>query len=185
MKHKMTLEESDLRAYVEKILAMHGVKAADDIVFKSGKGQKVSGLHIDIDCEMAPEMAECPLCGLSRRRVAVVSEPALSDDLSKAMADDAPNVEPIRGKMGITPRTYAVDADEELNVDESLGESTVPPGEEDGSIPDDSDNVASMSSLTAINKRLIREKEQEARRNKKNTPHYSGGESTRPPEPGE
>lgn len=63
MKHKMTVEEDDLRDYVAKFLALHGVQSEDEIQFLNGEGEPVSGLHIDIDCILAPIPDACPLCG--------------------------------------------------------------------------------------------------------------------------
>ena len=143
MKRKMTIEESDLREYVEHILALDGMEATEEIVFRAGARRgKIADLFIEVDCVKIPRPAICPLCQAPNDAPIGgydfgegVEENIEEADEEAGVAYVEPVPRPTLGnaiahiKGSATPEDYYPIKEElPILVDEDIGESLVPPG---------------------------------------------------------
>ena len=132
MKHYLTMEEEDLLDFVTKFLSLHGVKPKNDVQFLDVEGEPVTGLHIEIDCEMAELPDTCPLCHTGGTY-----------------------------SMGASTKSSSSNgAGSDGTIVERSGAETAP-SEETTSDDDTDDSLMSMASLQAMSKRLETERARE------------------------
>lgn len=152
MKIAITFEHTDLIKFIEEMLAMKGMKAAEPIVFqrKRNKGPQrnaIPGVYeVMVMCEDAPPLEVCPMCQHSLR-----SEPAASP--APAHVATARVSEPL--------------ADPEEPVSLMAGESVEPPfGNPSAPTDGEGGDGGGMAAIIAQSRAIeaSKKREQEARR---------------------
>ena len=105
MKIAITFEHTDLIKFIEEMLAMKGMKAAEPIVFqrKRNKGPQrnaIPGVYeVMVMCEDAPPLEVCPMCQHSlRAEPATPSVPVTTPHVAEPFAEPEPPVALMAGE---------------------------------------------------------------------------------------